>query len=776
MAYGITNKAKFKDDNGIYYEIHILKNGYVGSSSEFNVGGDGFKLSWKGRGQNIDNPIHSSEITFDFMLRDNDDRNRILDMYQQKEGDYIARIYMNSLGNEVNFEQFSPVYKFWTGVIILNESILEDIDYPQPFRIRAIDGLELLKSKKINEITNIYNERTGETDAAIKTADSNGDFEGGLYTFQQIILGILNLNPIAEIFLDNVSVDSLYQFYGSWWSGLTNISQADGLFDPTNIIVCKSSAFYTKPSTPGATIKYLSCYQALEQILFFMNARIHQEEGAFKIIQLSVYSKWQENDVTNYAAYAKGGVGNTYSTNYYKTLSSQSNKRSLTKFNFKRILKRLIYNIAGASESTPLNVTSIGGGIGIQAQLDLPGTSTQSTAWNTFNQYDLTTDSTPLLTDYKNTFISVESGQNMTFLFSYSAKHIASPPLGPIWNNFEDFGYKTFIIIKLNAATDYYLKFDNDDGRYVWTTTETAVFDNPNIAIQGFFNVPVYSTDTVGAISTDDMDAVPVSGVLQYYTYCRYFSLWDYEVDASGTLISNGQQDQTPGLQSNIVSSASPNYSPGNYGPAFDNPVATCQLYVNGAAPSFIGYEYENLDGGSVIDNGEEIIETINFIEQFVTQGDTDNNTIYIKDSNTYQENNFIYALNPSWTYRYDTNMDAVHLPDLKGMTNLGLLSKFRFIMDTRLVRETDVLSIDPYEFAYLLVDDVEGTTRYFICAGGEYTATQAFFRGEWIEVDFDDLDKTNDTHTGTFVNESHQTFTASSVKMLPNNSKNKIK
>jgi hypothetical protein len=24
MAYEITNRAKFKDDNGIYYELHIL--------------------------------------------------------------------------------------------------------------------------------------------------------------------------------------------------------------------------------------------------------------------------------------------------------------------------------------------------------------------------------------------------------------------------------------------------------------------------------------------------------------------------------------------------------------------------------------------------------------------------------------------------------------------------------------------------------------------------------------------------------------------------------
>jgi len=777
MAYGITNKAKFKDDNGIYYEVHILKNGYTGSSSEFNVGGDGFKLSWKGRGANIDYPIHSSEVTFDFILRDIADLGRVFDMQRQNEGDYIARIYMNNAGTEVDFESTSPIGRFWTGVIILNESILEDVDYPQPFRVRAIDGLELLKSKKFNEITNIYNERTGETDAAIKTADTLGDFEGGYYTFQSIILGILNLNPISEVYLDNATTDSLYQFYGSWWSSLTIITEADAYYDPTNIIVCQSNAFYTKPSTPGATIKYLTCYQALEQILFFMNARIHQEEGVFKIIQISVYDRWADDDTANLAAYAKGGSAITGVTNFRKTLTSQSNKRSLTKFNYKRIIKRIIYNIAGASESTPLNISEVGGGIGIINQVNLPGTSLSS-AWHTFTEYTLPTASTPPGANYyKNTYLQVESGQTMTFVFNYSVQHIASTPLlATEWGEYNDFAYRSFIIIKINGATDYYLKFDTDQEKYIWNTTEGPVFTAPNIGLQGLFNYPIFTTDTVGAMSTDEMEAVPIDGELEYYVYSRYYGVYAYALDTDGNYVPNIFVDETTALSAQIVSTAHPDQSPGNYN-VLDYPVASCQIYINGAAPSFVGYQYENLDNGTVVDNGEEITETINFIEQYVTQGDTDNNTIYIKDSNTYQANNFIRGVNPSWTYRYDTTgMDAVHLPDLKGMTNLAFLDYFRLILDTRLVRDTDVLNLDPYEFVYLLRTTVEGEIMNFMCLGGEYTATPAYFRGEWIELKLGNINKTGDTHTGTFINNSHQSFTSSNVSMLPNNTLPKTK
>ena len=77
----------------------------------------------------------------------------------------------------------------------------------------------------------------------------------------------------------------------------------------------------------------------------------------------------------------------------------------------------------------------------------------------------------------------------------------------------------------------------------------------------------------------------------------------------------------------------------------------------------------------------------VKFVEQFYTQGEISDNVIFIKLSNTYQENNFTMPLSPSWSYLYDTTgMDDVHLPSLKAMTLIGMQKKYRMKMDTRLL------------------------------------------------------------------------------------------
>ena len=775
MAYGITNKAKFKDDNGIYYELHILKDNYVGASSEFNVGGDGFKLSYNGRGERIDTPIHSSEVTFEFVLRDNNDRNRILDIMSQQEGKYIARIYMNNAGTESDFEAITPVGRFWTGVIIMNESILEDIDYPQIIKLRAIDGLELLKSKKINEITNIYNERTNQTDATIKVADSNGDYEGGYYSFQSLILAILNQNPIAEVFLDNVSADFLYLFAGGWWSSLTNVTQAQGYYDCSNIIICKSGAFYQRPSTPGGTIKYMTCYDVLEKILFYLNARIHQQEGAFHIVQLSVFEKWQDDANANFAYYSKGGTALSGSTNFLKSLSSQSNKRSNTKFNFSRVFKRLIYNIAGVSEATPLDFTYLDGGQGIQNQINFPGNQLQS-AWHTFTEYTLTTDSTPAAADYKQTFLTVEAGQNMTFIFNQSSEYIINNFNASEWDDYNGFAARTLMIIRIkNDTQDYYLKFDPVDNVYTWDTTEDPITTQGDFTLINGQNFSNYATVSYGDAISENMAVCPVSGTIEYYAFTRYYAVYGYNYDADGNAVPSTLINLTTELQGDITATAHPNYT--NYAAPLDLPVASCQIFVDGETPSFVAYEYINEDSGTIVESGEEVVESINFVEQYFPNASIADNLIRIKDSNTFQENNYVYAFTPSWTYLYDTTgMTAVHLPSLKASTLIAMQKKYRMKMDTRIVRETDVLSIDPFEFGYLLQDTIEGSTRYFVCTGGEYIATPAYFMGEWIEIDFNDLDKDGSHAKPPFVSHGNITVNPFTNHNIINNKPPKIK
>ncbi len=786
MAYEITNRAKFKDDNGIYYELHILKDSYVGPISEFNVGGDGFKLSYKGRGDRIDSPIHSSEVSFEFILRNDSDRNRILDIMAQQEGHYIARIYNNVAGNETDFEAVSPIGRFWTGVIIMNESIMEDIDYPQKITLRAIDGLELLKSKNFNDITNIYNERTGETDATIKTADSNGDFTGGYYTFQSLILGILNLNPIAEAYLNNVAVDNLYAFFGGWWSSETNITQSSGNYDCSRLIIVKSSAFYQKPSVPGGTIKYMSCFEVLEKILFYLNAKIHQGLGYFQIIQLSVYAQWQDNDFVNYVKYAKDGSDLTVTENNLKTLSSQANKRSLTKFNFSRIIKRLIYNIAGISDSNPLNFDLLEGGQQIMNQINFPGNQLQ-TAWHTFNEYTLTSDSTPSPTDYKSTFLFVESGQNMTFQFKNSTKYVINSQTSSFWNDYSFYGLVTKTIIRIkNDTQNYYLKFNPYEDKYIWSTVEGPVL--PYVGGQGFVNLSLneyalawdtdvnyYTTNNYGSPTTNDMEACPVSGYIEYYAYSEYYGVAAWAYDADGNASPGSFINLTAELGAEITAQANPNYS--QIAQPLDLPVASCQIYVDGQTPSFVAYEYINENSGVIVDNGQEIVDTLNFVEQFYTQGEIADNNIFIKLSNTYQVPNFTIALAPSWSFLYDTTgMDEVHLPSLKAMTLIGMQKKYRMKMDTRIVRETDVLNKFPFRYEYLLQDNIEGADRYFICMGGEYIATPAYFLGEWLEIDFNDVQKSNSGFNGNHNNHSNINDYSFTNQSIPNNTPPKNK
>jgi hypothetical protein len=770
MAYGITNRAKFKDDNGIYYELHILKKDYTGSIRECNVGGDGFKLSWRGRGERIDLPIHSSEITFDFVMQSDSDRDRILNIMAELEGNYIARIYKNDNGTESDFAAITPVGKFWTGVIIMNESIMEDIDYPQIIRLRAIDGLELLKGKKFNEITNIYNERTESIDSTIETVDSDGNFSGGYYSFHSIMLGILNLNPISEVYIENTLLDPLMQFWGGWWSDLTNITEADGYYDCSNIMIVRSNAFYTAPSQAGSQVKYMTCYEALEKILFYLNARIHQEEGIFKIVQLDVYGKWQDNAVANAVSYTKGDNNLTFTLNNKKTLSSQSNKRSDTRFNFGRMTRRLTYNIVGASDANPLNFESIGGGLSIMNQNNFPGNYSQQ-AWHTFAQSNITIDSTPAESDFKSTFLNVESGQNMTFVFNYSNTFEAVAFTNTAWTVFSAFTFAPRLMLRIKSATDYYLKFDAEQNKYIWDTTQGEVTFYPIPALMLFdtaypLNLINGTTNSVGSQSLNNMEAVPVDGVLEYYIFYQSRGLGSFTQDSDGNIDFDFSVPLN--LGSNIVGQSAPN-NIGLYGAPFDFPTASCQLYLNGESPVFVAYDFINEISGTPLENGEEIVDSVNFIEQYATQGDAGNNDIYIKD--TSNANNMVYALSPSWTYLYDTtSMAAVHLPSLKAMTILGIEQKYSMIMDTRLVRETDVLGVDPFEFIYLLEETIEGATRYFVCLGGEYIATSAQFTGEWMEVDFDGIDLTNAVFEGTFISDSIQEDTGFNNLELPNN------
>ena len=76
----------------------------------------------------------------------------------------------------------------------------------------------------------------------------------------------------------------------------------------------------------------------------------------------------------------------------------------------------------------------------------------------------------------------------------------------------------------------------------------------------------------------------------------------------------------------------------------------------------------------------------------------------------------------------------------------------------------------------YLLEDNIEGADRYFICMGGEYIATPAYFTGEWLEINFNDVQKSNSGFNGTHINHSHTSEVSYTNESIPNNLPPKFK
>jgi len=267
----------------------------------------------------------------------------------------------------------------------------------------------------------------------------------------------------------------------------------------------------------------MRCYEVLEKIIFYLNARIHQEEGIFKIIQWGGYEKWQDNAEANGVSYSKGNNALSFTINYLKTLSSQNNKRSLTKFNFRRMIKRLVYNIEGASKSNPLNFTDLGGGQSVIQQLNLPGLQS-ATAWQTFTVTTIDNSFIPAPTDFKSTYLSVESGQAMTFVFNYSNQFEITGFTNINWLLYGGFIFKPYIMVRINSTTDYYLQFNPDENKYVWTTSVVYVTNNPLPAAFSYDTATADDltfgvTNSIGSMDLNGMEAAPVSGLIENYIY-----------------------------------------------------------------------------------------------------------------------------------------------------------------------------------------------------------------------------------------------------------------
>ena len=110
-------------------EISLKK--YFAPALEFNTGGEGFEITWNGRGGTRDREFLGSECKLNYIVENNTDENFLYDSFNLGYREYFIRIYRGAVNNN-NI--------WWYGWVQPAFDAIENAPYPYEFNITATDS------------------------------------------------------------------------------------------------------------------------------------------------------------------------------------------------------------------------------------------------------------------------------------------------------------------------------------------------------------------------------------------------------------------------------------------------------------------------------------------------------------------------------------------------------------------------------------------------------------------------------------------------------------
>ena len=686
MAYGLIKFGEFKDYNGILYVINIFKKDYVGSNSSFTLASDGFTLNYKGQGNDYDAPFKMSELEFTFYSESAADDTFILDAVNGDEGDYTVQVTkQETTGGSVN--------TFWRGVLIVDNADLSDLYYPQPFKLRAIDGISLLKGKKVTELTNLYNVDGGVSGGV--TEDFQIDVAGGptyggsVYQHRSLVLACLRLIPWVEQITDT---ETFVYNYGCWENTkITN--QIDVRYDPLRSAAIRSDVFYTQSNT--GEYLYGNCFDMLRDILSFYNIRCYMEGGFFVNIQVGVYEEMKTAS-NFYARYGKTSNGTTIlgggSASYY--MGDITNPGDIAN-NYK------------VSESTFAYGEQIK-----EIELDV-GSSTGEVyqnynSWATNTNYAITKDPSPGA-NYIQTYQGGNPGENITFILKgkFKIKRVG----GTVPN-----GYNWLEIQAIVKVGTYYLFFNNVTTKFEWSTTIQTVYGANNV--NAVASIPAVGSEYSyalqwGAQNITEMDAIPVDGAVEVYIYWDQYTFIDGQVlDVAGLsvtdlVVTTDAQEGTYGATSRALE---------------------LDLYKDGEMLVYTKHLVENKPGGNLVEGGVEISRKVKFDSGAIYR----NNTIVTWDGTTgTMWDSWTYDYVAKWRNRNEVNSVNI-LPVFKGVEMIALHPSNKKVLRCTLIAKNGTTS--PFRFSWMFKYD----GIFYISNGFKLEANSGMLVGEFIAIDYE--------------------------------------
>ena len=139
MAYGKYRHSTFYGEKGSTWNVEIWKNGFSGSSTEIDLSGEGFEITWNGQGGTRNRVFLGSECKLNLFVKDGTDESFIYDTIASGYREYFIRIYRGSV---------SDSNLWWYGFVQPAFDKIQNLPFPYVFQLTATDSYGFWSKEK----------------------------------------------------------------------------------------------------------------------------------------------------------------------------------------------------------------------------------------------------------------------------------------------------------------------------------------------------------------------------------------------------------------------------------------------------------------------------------------------------------------------------------------------------------------------------------------------------------------------------------------------------
>jgi len=133
MAFGKFRHSNIKGEKGSDWYIEIWKDGFSGSSTEFDMQGEGFEVTWNGQGSTRDREFIASSCTINMFIKNATDETFTYDTLSSGFQTYYVRIYRGAVTSD-------HANIWWYGWIQPSFDVIENTPFPYVYNLIATDS------------------------------------------------------------------------------------------------------------------------------------------------------------------------------------------------------------------------------------------------------------------------------------------------------------------------------------------------------------------------------------------------------------------------------------------------------------------------------------------------------------------------------------------------------------------------------------------------------------------------------------------------------------